>query len=250
MEKSKVEDLALLAKDGKIEIIHRTGEAEKFLDPVEPLEKIQLNLSGNIDTPFNFLKKRWHLLNCDDCNIMVDREGYLIRFIANEQQVGNNHPINITGKIKKTANIVNFPFGKSYRPIELARELRMRSHLFESSDVFKQLFQELSSFKAKVDKEVEKADDRSGNATSLIRQKVVHNLSNIFRLKMEVLKGADPIIFEVEIDIDPETLDCTMIAPELEPKMQQLADEMIENELNKEVTDKVILRDWCLVYYC
>ncbi len=58
MKKSKVEDLALLAKDGKVIIEHLTGEAEKFLNPVKPIEKIKLEVKGNIDTPFKFLKKR------------------------------------------------------------------------------------------------------------------------------------------------------------------------------------------------
>ena len=56
LKDSKVENFAQYAKDGRITVVHLTGEAEKFLPPIPPLEKKELIIQGNLDTVFEFLK--------------------------------------------------------------------------------------------------------------------------------------------------------------------------------------------------
>jgi hypothetical protein len=48
MENKEIIKLAKAAKDGKIEVVIRSGEAEKFLDPVMPIKKTKLEISANI----------------------------------------------------------------------------------------------------------------------------------------------------------------------------------------------------------
>lgn len=247
-KKSKVEDLALLAKDGKIEIVHRNGPAEEFLKPIAPIEKIALEISGNIDTVFEFLKKRSKLFKPDNCHISVSAENHLIAFKGNDQQSNNDHTTLVIGKMSFSKEFDTLPLNESFEPLALAKALRLRKHLFTDAEQFRKLFSELSSFKATVSKKIEESDDRTGNATSYIKQEVIHNLSNIFTLKMEVLKGAKELSFDVEIDIDPTDLNCTLVAPELSHLIQEQAKNLLNAELEKEISDGVKMKDFCFVY--
>lgn len=259
VKKADVTHLAQFAKDGKVIIEILKGEAQKFLDPIKPKEKVALEINGNLDTVFEFLKKRAQLFKPDSCNIAISTEAAIIIFTGNDQQDDKEHITKVIGKAEETEDFQSLPLEISSTPMELARSLRVRKHLFKNHEQFQKIFAELNSFKAEVNKNIEKLDDRSGNATDMVTQKVIHNLSNKFTLEMQAIKGAEPIEFEVEIDIDSHSLECTLIAPELNATLNYQVEEMIGAELNKVIEVKnselanvnsteVAIKDWCFVY--
>ncbi len=181
------------------------------------------------------------------------------RFIilnGNDQRFDNNHETVISGEIVTSSELEKLPLNKDFNPKILARELRKIRYLFHDKTEFLKIFSELSSFEAKVDKEIKDSDDRTGNAEKRIKQEVSHNLSTEFSLNMPLLKGGVKTVVKIEIDIEPQTLECSLICPEMDSFIVQQSMQMIDNELDKVIPglgatekDQVLLKDFCFIYY-
>jgi len=129
--KEFMQAFANAAKDGKIEIIQRTGVAADMLMPIAPIEKISLSVEeGRIDSVFQFLIKRINLFDKTKSHIVVDYDQKSIKFIGNDQRFDDDYETVIKGMIKETKDYLNIPFNEEYDAKELGRELRKRKHLF------------------------------------------------------------------------------------------------------------------------
>jgi len=250
MESKELLELAKAAKDGKIELVIRNGEAEKFLDPIKPIEKIELVITGSIGTISEFLKKRHHLFNPENCRVLIEQN--CMTFFGNECQDNNELSTFVGSKLKISKDLekLNINSGSEFESKDLARFLRQRKNLFVDSEQFKTIWGALSQFKAAIDKKVESADDRSGNLRASIQQEVVHNIPKTFQLSMKVFENAPKIKFEVEIDVNPHDLSCSLMSFDVDEKIEEQRDALINNELQQEIKEGVILNDFCVVYYC
>jgi len=251
-KKELINELAKNAHNGQIEIIYREGKAAEILPPVEPLQPKPLKLIGAIGTIAEFLKKR-HTHHCrDNSQILVSVEDGEMVLVCNAEQKNNEYPVIVFSKIIETPDFKELTVNDNeyYEPLELARYLRTRKHLFFDADQFRTVFAALSSFKAEISKRIEKADDRSGNATMLIKQEVVHNMPKSFVLKLEPFKNSEPVMIEIEIDVNPNDLKCTLMSFELRKKLTDLKTKMISKELETIIdSDKLAVSDWCIVIY-
>ena len=96
-----------------------------------------------------------------------------------------------------------------------------------------ELVSDLMSFKAKIDKEVEDTKDTRANMTKRLHQAVETNIPESFKLEIPVFVGEDPEIFEVEINIDASTLNCTLVSPDVMDIIRNTRDTIIDNEIAK-----------------
>ena len=223
--KEKINELIGHAENGQIEVIYREGKAQELLKPVEPLQKQPLQINGNYGTVLAFLKKRAHLFEPDNCNINVCLNGNYIVFTGNECQGNNEYPTIVRSELHLTKEIKNLEINNEaeFEPMELAKYLRKRKNLFPDPEEFGSVFTALSSFKAEVQRQIEKADDRSGNATNLIKQQVTSNLPKKFGLKLRPFENVEEkILFEVEIDVNPHSLECSLLSFDLDEKLDKL----------------------------
>jgi len=252
MENAQIIELAKAAKDGKIEVIYREGKAEEILAPVKPLEKKQLVLIGNSGTVLEFLRKRAHLFKPDSCNIEVITDDNQIIFQGNESQENNDFITIVKSFLTTTKDLQGLDINEDnyYAPLDLSRYLRKRKNLFTDSEEFKLVFTALSTFQAEVNRQIEKADDRTGNASNVIKQTVVSNLPKKFSLSVKPFQNVDRYItIEIEIDVNPNSLDCTLLSFDIDEKIDLLRKEIIEKELESEISEGTKLRDFCVVFY-
>ncbi len=251
-EKLNLIDLAHAAKDGKIEIEIREGKALELLKPLEPIVKEPLKILGNIGTVSEFLQKRGSLFDPNKCNICVDLRVKCIVFNGNDQNDNGEFKTVVASKLNVTDDYCGIEINtdREFEALELARFLRKRKNMFVDSEQYVKVWSALSSFQAEVQRQITKSDDRTGNAANVIKQQVTSNLPKVFTLSLQVFENAPELIIDVEIDVEPNSLRCSMISFDLQEKIKTQALELIESELNTKISDDETVRDYCVTYYC
>lgn len=208
------------------EIIIRTGEAGKIYDP----EKI--SVKGNINTPAVWLKKKISAIVQILCHIYVSIENRSITLIINEE---NKFFGTISGVIELHPNFTKWGINnpdKTYSSHELAHMIKMNRYLFTNNQQAMDLVATFQNFKAKVEKEIELSDDKRGNRTNLQRQ-VVSNMTIPvnFTIKVPIFKGEQPIEIPIEIEVNADTLQCSLFSPVANDIVHTQAESMINSEI-------------------
>ncbi len=216
-----------IPKDGIFKIYHGKAVDER-------LPKQLANISGAINTPHEFLTKRKgeDSLNLKQSHIEFDYENSIITLICNE----NSHEsFKVIGKMIKTEVLKNLKIntGEKWSCFDLADFFRMNRTIFLDKDQAAKLVTLLNKFEAKVNKEIEQKKDNRANYNLHKRQVVESNLPDSFKLNLEIFKGQVKSIIDVEIDIDPASLDCVLISPELADKEKVLVESEIGSECDR-----------------
>jgi len=123
--------------------------------------------------------------------------------------------------------------GTTLSTFDLANFIRLHRHFFESKEKAMSLVKELQNFKAKVDKEIENANDNRGNAHLMIKQKVISNVPLDFTLFLPIFKGLDKIAIKCEIDINASDLSCSLVSPDLKELFQVESERIIKHEIEE-----------------
>lgn len=215
-------------------VIIREGQAEKLLDPKEP---IKIGLSGTLDAPLEFLKKRLDSGQFEQkrSHLLVNRENLTVKLVTNEHdayQVGN-----VLGKLEFNAKFQEFGIntGKSWSPTELGLFIKMNRSFFVEKSVAMSLTTELMNFKATVDNKIERSVKESGDRTDNFSQVVNSNLPPSFKIKIQIFKGypADELEIETFANIDGREVSFALISPGANEALENLRDVAI----NAVVTD-------------
>lgn len=229
MEKElKEEIMKMLAQatilNGGIEI--RTGEAPKVYDPT-PVE-----ILGIIDSPLRWLEKRKDLIDRDKCFISVCRDSMSIALFINER---DNFSDSIQGQLLLSEEYKRFGIneGKYITGLELSDLIRMNRTCFESKNKAMELVTIMRNFKATVTSQIEASDDKKGNVSQLRRQTVEGNQPPSFELNIPIFKGQPRQTFTVEIDIDPETLQATLVSPDAQDLIVENRDRLMDYILHQ-----------------
>lgn len=217
-----------LPEDGVIHIYEG-----KALDEKEPV-KLD-NISGTIGSPLEFLSKHktFKTVIIPQSRIEFDYEGYCIHLIINEKDQYNWRSIigqMIETKVLKELKINT---GEKWPCFALADFFRMNRTIFQSTDEATKLVTILNNFEATVNKDIEKRKDNKANYNLLKRQAVVSNLPDSFKLNLGIFKGQEKIQITVEIDIDPSSLECVLISPELADEIQNSVEQIIGEQLEE-----------------
>lgn len=221
-----MENLQVKTAPGTERLEVLTGAAQVIRDP-----KI-LNISGTIESPFAWLEKRIETIEQLKAHVIVNREKLSISLKIEDK---NHFSDTITGKAELHPAFVKFSINtNTYRtPKELAQLFKMNRSFFENKSEAMMLVSELQNFKAKIDGEVEKADDNRGNRKLLVQQAVNSNVPDNFKVNVPIFKGGKPETIEVEIYIEADDLTCCLISPQANERVEELRDSMIDAELSK-----------------
>lgn len=233
---TETKEINLHVEKGQNEVTILHGEAS----PVMPFRK-PLNISGNIDLPRLHLENHsgW-LIDIPDESIdsplafsyvKIDRDAMSIEFVEDQ---GNPWESSYKGQLKHDPRFEKFGInsGKSYTTLELADFFKMNRSLFEKKDEAMRLVKELRNFKAKVDKDLENADDGRGNRKFLIAEKVDSNIPEAFNLHLPVFKGQEKQTITVEIGIGTD-YSCTLISPDVADYIEEIRDKIMNTEIDK-----------------
>lgn len=208
------------------ELILRTGEALEQHDPV------RVEIKGVIESPLKWLEKRKDIIDLTKCHIIVSRDDMGIDLYINERDAFQDC---IRGALILSEEFKRFGInqGKYITGMELSDLIRMNRTCFESKDKAMALVTIMRNFKAKVLNEIENSDDKKGNVSQVRRQTVEGNQPPSFDLCIPIFKGQPKQKFTVEIDIDPDTLQATLVSPDAQDLIVESRDKLINDVLTQ-----------------
>jgi len=180
----------------------------KLLDLKHPTP---LKFDGHLHAPSAWMKNKnsLGLLDKNVCHVEVNEDAGTLAFIIDHRDEFKDI---ITGKLVKSKVIESFGINsesKKYSDKELARLFRQNAFYFADQDVNKQICLQLSKFSAKVEKVIEKNDDRNGNKKELFEQTVEHSVDKTFIMVCPMFNGYPDVHFEVAILCEATTVGCS-----------------------------------------
>ncbi|WP_162984861.1 hypothetical protein [Mesonia aquimarina] len=232
----KDQKINVSVENGVKELIIRHGEAEK-LPAIRKPAVIEGTISVpriHLENPSNWLTDK--VENGDNVlafsRIEINREKKSIEFIEDEGREWESH---FLGVLEFTEIFEKFGINsdKSYTSLELGEFIKMNRSHFETRDKAMKLVNELRKFKAKVDKDIENADDGRGNRKILLAQAVDSNIPESFKITIPIFKGQPKQTLDVEISIDAGDLSCRLISPEANDYVEQMRDKLIDAEIEQ-----------------
>jgi hypothetical protein len=221
-------------------LIIRNGEALPLKEP----NKIQIN--GQIDAIVRFLSKRTAQSTEEDannpsdiaevvdknCHILVDRSNLKMELLVDEK---NFYGSEITGALLMNPEFLEWGINTNTTrsPKELAAFIKMNRYFFSDRMKAMSLVTELTNFKAKIDKEIEKTDDFRGNKRELLDQKINSNLPESFDIEIPIFKGQSKQTINVEILITGDNFQCYLQSPDTIDLIRETRDTIIDEQIKK-----------------
>jgi hypothetical protein len=193
-------------EDGK-DMVIRFGDALPLQEPK------YVSIHGTIDAPARWVEKRKDDIVSADAHVLVDRDRMTITLNTDENSAYMDQ---IVGTLSLSTEMQEFGIntGEYMSCFDMADRIKQLRTYFETQQEAMKLVTELRSFKAKIDKELELSDDKRGNQTILRAQTVESNLPKSFKVNMPIFKGTEKRTFEVEVEINPNDLSCTLVSPD------------------------------------
>lgn len=213
----------LNTEEGK-ETIIRFGDALPLKEPKA------VSISGTIDAPARWIEKRKDDIVSADAHILVDRDHMSITLKTDENSAYSDQ---IIGTLTLSSEMQEFGIntGEYMSCFDMADRIKQLRTYFETQQEAMKLVTELRSFKAKIDKELELSDDKRGNQKIMRAQTVESNLPKSFKVNMPIFKGTEKRTFEVEVEINPNDLSCTLVSPDAHDIVVQERDSQMDGVL-------------------
>ena len=207
-------------EDGK-DMVIRFGDALPLKEPK------YVSINGTIDAPARWVEKRKDDIVSADAHILVDRDHMTITLNTDEN---NFYSDQIVGTLTLSTEMQEFGIntGEYMSCFDMADRIKQLRTYFETQQEAMKLVTELRNFKAKIDKELELNDDKRGNQMIFKAQTVESNLPKSFKVNMPIFKGTDKRTFEVEVEINPNDLSCTLVSPDAHDIVVQERDSQID----------------------
>ena len=185
----------------------RFGEALPLKEPKA------VSIDGTIDAPARWVEKRKDDIKQADAHIIVDRDHMSITLNIDENSAYSDQ---VTGTLTLSSEMQEFGIntGEYMSCFDMSDRIKQLRSYFETQQEAMKLISELRNFKAKIDKELELSDDKRGNQRILKSQFVESNLPKDFKIQLPIFKGMKKETIQVEVEINPNDLSCTLVSPE------------------------------------
>lgn len=223
-EQRAIEKLTELNTEESKETVIRFGDALPLKEPKA------VSISGTIDAPARWVEKRKDDIVSADAHVLVDRDRMTITLNTDENSAYMDQ---IVGTLTLSTEMQEFGIntGEYMSCFDMADRIKQLRTYFETQQESMKLVTELRSFKAKIDKELELSDDKRGNQTILRAQTVESNLPKSFKVNMPIFKGTEKRTFDVEVEINPNDLSCTLVSPDAHDIVVQERDSQMDGVL-------------------
>lgn len=204
-----------------------------------------VKISGNIDAPSRFIQGRKKDFEDSSTHCMVSKTDGRIELVINEQSTVNKYTvvgqIEIAKKFKALA--INQP--TSYTPEELANKLKLLRSMFVSNLEHATICATLRNLRAKINADIDKADDRKGNVERNFKQTVESNMPDVIKLKLPLLEGEEPVEIEVNVILEANGnngINCFLESVDAAEMIEEQFALRVEQEVDK-------IKDWVTVIY-
>lgn len=223
VKKAIANELAKVAME-RGEIVIRTGEA------LEQQEPARVSIIGILDTPLRWLEKRAGDIDERSCYVAFCREKMAIELIINEHDYYKDE---VEGRLQLSPEFQKFGIngGQYMTGLQLSDMIRMNRSFFTDKTKAMELVTIMRNFKATVTTQLEASDDKRGNTAQVRRQTVEGNQPPSFELCIPIFKGQPKQTFTVEIDIDPDTLQATLVSPDAQDMIAETRDKLMDEVL-------------------
>jgi hypothetical protein len=205
-----------------------------------------IKIEGNIDAPSRFIEGRKNDFQKITRYCKVSKTDGKIHLIINEQSVVDKYEV--IGQIqiaKKFKNLAINDSSHSYTPEGLANKFKLLRNLFESNLQHSQICATLRNLKAKINSDIEKADDRKGNVERNFKQTVESNMPDAITLKLPLLEGEPAVSVEVNVILEANGnngINCFLESVDAAEIIETLFENRVEEEVEK-------IKDWVTVIY-
>ena len=225
-EQRAIEKLTEMNIDDGKDMVIRFGDALPLQEPK------YVSIHGTIDAPARWIEKRKDDSVSADAHVLVDRDRMTITLNTDENSAYMDQ---IVGTLTLSTEMQEFGIntGEYMSCFDMADRIKQLRTYFETQQEAMKLVTELRSFKAKIDKEMELSDDKRGNQTIMRAQTVESNLPKSFKVNMPIFKGTDKRTFEVEVEINPNDLSCTLVSPDAHDIVVQERDSQMDAVLGR-----------------
>jgi hypothetical protein len=224
MEDQKTIFLKLDGKDNELTV--RTGDAPKVNNPVK------VSFSGNIKAPANYASNDENIPDKQTAVVVVNASEGTLSYDADPS---DELAAKITGKLLVNPDLAKFGINenKKYSPKDLGTLIKRNRIFFTDKDGNAKLVTELNDFSGKVETELVKSQDTSGNSHASVVRKVSTNVPRGFHLFMPIYVGYEPKNFPVEVCLESNGsgVDCYLESPELNDLMATEKEAAINAEL-------------------
>lgn len=225
-EQRAIEKLTEMNIEDGNDMVIRFGDALPLKEPK------YVSIHGTIDAPARWVEKRKDDIVSADAHILVDRDHMTITLNTDEN---NFYSDQIVGTLTLSTEMQEFGIntGEYMSCFDMADRIKQLRTYFETQQDAMKLVTELRNFKAKIDKELELSDDKRGNQKILRAQTVDSNLPKSFNVNMPIFKGTEKRTFEVEVEINPNDLSCTLVSPDAHDIVVQERDNQMDAVLGR-----------------
>jgi len=235
MNKEKLAQIAI--EKGISTVVVLEGKAP------EQHNDIPVVITGNIDAPSRFIEGRKIEFEKSKRHCLVSKTDGHILLVINEQSVIDNYKIQ--GKIEVSKKFTSLGINDdktSYSPEELANKLKLLRSMFVSNMEHASICATLRNLKAKVNADIDKADDRKGNVTKNFKQTVESNMPDAIKLKLPLLEGEEPIEIEVNVILEAHGSDikCSLESIDAAELIETQFKQRVDQEVNK-------IKDWVTI---
>jgi len=198
--------------------------------PLVIKEPVPVKINGLITSVRKWIEKRRSTLELLKCHIIVDRANMKISF---EQDENNHYTNKISGSLKLNPDMTKFGINndKHYTTEELANFIKMNRHFFEKPEIAMKLVSDLKNFEAKVNTILESKNNDRGSVRNLQEQTVNSNIPESFKLNIQVFLGMPKEKIAVEIIINANNFNCSLLSPDLCDLINRVRDNIIDQEL-------------------
>ena len=210
------------------QIIHQDKHVERPLRGIE--------ISGNINSVVRFLEKNQEQFKTqsDDYFIQVCRDGMFISLQFNQRNPYDEGKSEVTGRLELSREMAEWKIntGQPWDHKTLSEFIKMRRSYFSDRTIAMKLSSELANIKIKTEKEFEKSDNNRGDFKAVLAQKVIQsNIPDGFTLNIPVFKGFPKASINIELYVNPNTFNVTLVSPEVEDYITENADAIINDNI-------------------
>lgn len=210
------------------EVVIRTGKA------LDLSHLKNNNITGVIDSPSRFLKRRIGQFDELKAHCIVNKNNGTITLVIDEQSEHGNYTIKgkcEKGKIYKELGINS---GNTFGHVELSQKLKMLRYYFPFKSEHMALVKELKNVQAKVEREIEKANDDRGNTNDVFKQTVNSiNIPTKFDINIPLIEGqpAESITVEILLATDGRNIICYLESVEASERIDEILEKVIGEQV-------------------
>ena len=218
------------------------GVAPKQLDRMAPLK---INISGSIEAPLEFLRKRIGTIQQLKAHIIVCRDDLSIRLIIDEDDPYLCGIVSGTIKLSKVFTSFGINTNKEWEPEALAQFLKMNRTYFKDRNENMKVVNALKTFDAKVNQAVKRDRQENGNKDYSFRQAVDSNIPEKFKLCLPVISGGPSLDIEVETyaTIDGMNVNIMLQSPGANDIIEDIRNEYINSLIGqtREIAPDIVI---------